>query len=94
MNDQARGELVPGGLALVHSIAKREDLNGRVVRLIEFGTYEVNERDYPVDAWDCQADWISSYHSDDTALFLPENLMPINPEADPLSIDQHQECEA
>lgn len=94
MTNPSRGELVPGGLAMVHGIRKHPEINGRFVTLIEFSEFLCFGEEDPVHGWDCKAPWISDYAIGDTAVFYAKNLMPINPEPDPLEITQHQEQSA
>lgn len=99
MTDQARGELVPGGLAVIISAKHCHENIGKIVTLERYvkkgdliGGYLVD-----ADGWHITGDLVSwnsigsvrMKHS----LAMPYQLMPINPEADPLSIDQRQECE-
>ena len=93
MTDQARGELVPGGLALVFGIIKKPHLNGSIVVTLREAKRGDEFRGcvYGADGgWLCTNDSFDEGHE----YFLPFNLMPIKPEADPISIDQRQECEA
>ncbi len=103
MNNQPRGELVPGGLAMV----KRGEDAGRVVETIVFLAFgDVAPTGEPymdfTPGWFCEADGISCRKEVlgvrveepcGYAVYYDSSLMPINPTADPLEITQQQECE-
>lgn len=94
MTDQARGELVPGGLAMTYGLNEHPEANGNFVCLLYFGEHVVKGSDAPVFGWYCEGGWMKAYTKKGKGVIGAKNLMPINPEADPLSIDQRQECEA
>ncbi len=103
MNNQPRGELVPGGLAMVIGSISHKHLIGRSVRLIEFipagqyGEWQAQGCGRTVtnvstdDCWLCEVDGKTLRG---VCLFIPGHLLPINPSADPLEITQQQEVEA
>ena len=94
MTNQPRGELVPGGLAMVYGDVETPQANGRFVTLVEFGDYRCIGHPDLVSGWDCKAEWLREIAPVDSAVFLAKNLLPINPSADPLEISQQQEVEA
>ncbi len=100
MTNQPRGELVPGGLAMVIGAAYCPENIGKIVTLERYvtkgemiGGYEVGE-----NGWHVSGDLISwtsfgAVRMKDS-LAMPENLMPINPSADHLKIARQHEVEA
>lgn len=111
MTDQARGELVPGGLAMILGGRKRKLNVGKVVELLRLviGPAKVSINDgvnwieVPTGyrAWVVTGDGLTGEMthtgrlvSTRELIYAEKRLMPINPEADPLSIDQRQECKA
>ncbi len=80
MINQPRGELVPGGLAMIiGSIHGESGYIGTTVTLVErfHCQYGAAWRTDPVPSGACVA--------------LEKHLMPINPSADPLEITQQRE---
>lgn len=83
MNEQAKGELAPGGLAMVYGLVHDTELNGCTVTLM--GRVE--------DLWP-EHKWNAEHERDDWAveglavIFHARNLMPIQPEADPLHTER------
>ncbi len=97
MINQPRGELVPGGLAMVIGGPERPEDIGLLVTLIELAqpgqyykhpswSHDLNEEN--------EAAWLVELNEEEGALKRPQHLLPINPSADPLEITQQQEVEA
>ena len=90
-------ELKPGMMALVIGLKNNTELNGLCVNLIcqpESSEY----LNFDFDGW-ISGDWICSHPEFDkefvgVALFDKINLMPINPEADPLHTKEEQHASA
>lgn len=100
MNNQPRGELVPGGLAMV--IGSRADSRniGKVVTLEKFlpAGSEFKAGRVRVDAWQVSGERLSYLRNgvrevSSIGVFAPEHLLPVKPSADPLEITQQQEFE-
>ena len=101
MNNQPRGELVPGGLAMVYGLKNCQQFNGRVVELVNFlgaGDRYVSPISGDFCAavyfgWLCVGDIGHPNHPEDygCAVIDPANLLPIKPSADPLEITQQME---
>lgn len=91
MTNPSRGELVPGGLA----ITKVDDLLlpawscVELVRRLNTGDRVTQNFFAPSPGWVCKRDGVKG-----TLAFADFELMPINPEPDPLEITQHQEQSA
>lgn len=104
MNNQARGELVPGGLAMVYGLKVDVAENGKLgelVRLCAAGEYFVSPSSgllcEAVDGgWLVLGNFSHPYDRDEFgySTFDACNLMPINPSADPLEITKQHEVEA
>lgn len=105
MNNQPRGELVPGGLAMVYGLKSDPEDNGRIVTTIEkvfHGHKAPDGAPYfsRKEAWYCEARGLKTKKQNGAlvetgyAYFSPANLLPINPSADPLEITQQHEVEA
>lgn len=83
MIDQPKGELTPGGLAMVYGLVHDTELNGHMVTLK--GRVE--------DLWP-EHKWNAGHEQDDWAveglavIFHARNLMPIKPESDPLHTER------
>lgn len=104
MTDKARGELVPGGLAMVYGLRRDIENNGKVVELVRF--MRANEMlTSPITGSPCRSvnpGWlaigniINSSRNEENGcdVFKPENLLPIHPEADPLDIAETMEQRA
>lgn len=81
--EQAKGELKPGGLAMVYGLVHDTELNGHMVTLN--GRVE--------DLWP-EHKWNALHEKDDWAveglavIFHARNLMPIQPEADQLHTER------
>lgn len=97
--ENTKGELVPGGLAMVIGDPTGK-FNGIIVETLrivvngeKFGPYQ-EYRGSP--AWECRADGLeakcvgSGRNLPGVAFIRPANLMPIKPEADPLHAEQDQ----
>lgn len=83
MTNQPRGELVPGGLAMIiGSIHGQSEYIGTIVTLVDrfHCHYGAAWRTEPVPSGACVA--------------LEDHLLPINPSADPLEITQQMEEKA
>lgn len=84
--EQAKGELVPGGLAMVYGLMVDVDLNGRIVTL----KGKIEDL-WPERRWRAEherGDWATE---DEPFIFHARNLMPINPEADPLETTKERD---
>lgn len=83
MTEQPKGELTPGGLAMVYGLVHDTELNGHTFTLK--GLVE--------DIWP-NHQWGEGHERDDWAvedqpvIFHARNLMPIKPEADPLHTER------
>jgi hypothetical protein len=86
--ENAKGELVPGGLAMVYGLVIDTDHNGKIVTLVE--TLAERTPDYE-ELWPGKFDGCAWHVVDGGESTLhPRNLMPINPSADPLHTEQDQ----
>ncbi len=99
MNNQPRGELVPGGLAMIIGARYCPENIGKIVTLERYVTKGDMICGYSVDAdgWHIKGDLMSWTSRGAVkmreSLAMPAQLLPINPSADPLEITQQQECE-
>ena len=98
--DQAKGELVPGGLAMVIGCMVDQSNIGMIVvteSQVEHGsTYDGYMYNGPSGAWLCTADGLYVLRGGEPvragyAYIDAEHLMPINPEADPLETTQERD---
>lgn len=88
--ETAKGELVPGGLALVYGLVNYAELNGMVVITVSIGAHgektPAGGRYIGTDGWLCTHDNLDGGF----AYIRPRNLMPIKPSADPLHTEEKQ----
>lgn len=95
MTNPSRGELIPGGLAMIISDTETPIANGRVVTLVSFGEYKVIGEPELFTGWECYSPWLAEFAGTGrVAIIAAKNLMPIKPEPDPLGITQQQEQSA
>lgn len=96
--ENAKGELVPGGLAMVYGVTPIE-FNGFIVVLksiISDGDLVIDGHRYSGEpSWWCESERLVARTAcgriDKGFGFVdPRNLMPINPQADPLHTEQDQ----
>lgn len=78
--EQAKGELVPGGLAMVYGLVVDVELNGIFCETVRLADLEDCDEYEP-------GDWVCNCHGEQM-VFGRANLMPINPEADPLHTEE------
>ncbi len=102
MNNQPRGELVPGGLAMVVKSTYQENI-GKGVRLLSrlapkeiVSAITLPNQDFQnrmaVELWHVSGDVINQdLDLSGESFFHESQLMPINPSADPLEITQQME---
>ncbi len=103
MNNQPRGELVPGGLAMVIGCVKNPINIGKIVtteNLVMRGHISPDGIPYDDDmAWFCTAPDLFVMRNREKMVKTgysytgADHLLPIHPSADPLEISQQQECE-
>lgn len=95
MTNKSRGELVPGGLAIIIS-------GGGVGNQVEIIRLLVDDRNTHIlgkgqlSRGDCDFSLcaVVEDRNGERGLYLRSDLMPINPEADPLDITEQMECKA
>lgn len=84
-------ELQPGMLALVHGLSRDTEYNGIIVILLNQITPENIDDFFEVSLGDWEVE-----HSGEKIFgtFMPKNLLPIKPEADPLDVTHKEELHA
>ncbi len=107
MNNQPRGELVPGGLAMIVGSALPENIGKTVVLVSRISADQdvVYKQAYyksGIARWEVKTpngerslsipSFEGPIRQDSEGLCREVWLMPINPTADPLEITQQQEC--
>jgi hypothetical protein len=95
----AKGELVPGGLAMVYGMVRDVHLNGAIVELVEYhsgGDYYspiTGDGCTAPEGWLVRGDALSytQYPEENgQSVIESKKLMPIKPEADPLHTEQEK----
>lgn len=102
MTNQSRGELVPGGLALVISARVCQENVGQivtVVRRVQLGDMHNGYQIAIGEGWLIEGEELLAPTSDGIkkvgfGVCESHRLMPINPEADPMDINDQMECKA
>lgn len=93
MTAKARGELAPGGLAMVYGLKRNANFNGAIVVTLKKG---VKGEEFRGCVYEEEGGWLCTNETFDDGheYFLPRNLLPIHPEADPLDIAETMEQRA
>lgn len=97
--EASKGELVPGGLAMVYGLVVDVNLNGSIVEIIKYhdgGYYSspiTGDDCAASEGWLCRGDALTHVEfpeENGQGVISSKNLMPIKPEADPLATEQEQ----
>lgn len=87
--ETAKGELVPGGLAMIYGLVVDVEYNSKICTLV--GHVDAVYPSWREDGCDfCPTDWACDLEKEKGSVFARANLMPINPEADPLHVEEEQ----